>query len=340
MGANNIRSGRNSEISNAETDKDLIVIGRQSSVETSKVKGNLVIVGEDAVVESSSVDENVLAFGQTATISSTTAKAVAAMGNAVSVSGTFDNLAIHANLAYIDATVTGNVAIAADVVEFGPNARINGTLYMTGTNEPAMQEGAIVSNIEVVNSIDDYLMTIIRPTVEEFISTLLIDLAVLNFFGALIIALLAEWLFRRQTLGAANLIRKRKGATIGSGVVGAIAIPIVVILLIFLGMTLHVAEGVAFGALSLSAVATGFMGASLFKLAFKNMGRFKCALAGGAILGAASAIPILGIIVHVVAFVYLLGYVLQSIYLNMHDDPTTSDAPTAGKEGDAKSIMA
>ena len=61
------------------------------------------------------------------------------------------------------------------------------------------------------------------------------------------------------------------------------------------------------------------MGASLFKLVFPRLGRFKCALAGGAIVGVASAVPLLGILVHLVAFVYMLGYVLQSIYLGMRE---------------------
>ena len=52
------------------------------------------------------------------------------------------------------------------------------------------------------------------------------------------------------------------------------------------------------------------------------------ALAGGAIVGVASAIPLLGSLVRAVAVVYMVGYVLQSIYLGMREP-----APTDKLEG-------
>ena len=176
----------------------------------------------------------------------------------------------------------------------------------------------------------------VNASLNELVSTLQVVLAVLGFFGTLVTALLAEWLFRRQTLGAAEMIRERTGATIGSGVIGAIAIPLLAILLTCLAVTLPVAGGVVFGALSLSSVAAGFMGASLFKLVFKKMGRFKCALAGGAIVGVAGAIPYLGVFVSAVAFIYLLGYVLQSIYLGMRNPSSASEAAVAEAQPDGE----
>ena len=170
-------------------------------------------------------------------------------------------------------------------------------------------------------------------TLGNVVSTLLVIIAILGFIGTIVTAVLAEWLFRRHTSGAAKMIRERTGATIGSGVIGAIVAPLLVFLLVCLGITLPVAGGVAFAAFSISAVATGFMGASLFKLAFKNMGRFKCALAGGAIMGALGAIPYLGGIVSTLAFMYLLGYILQNIYLSMQDPSPDPAAITPGQEG-------
>ena len=95
-----------------------------------------------------------------------------------------------------------------------------------------------------------------------------IFIVILSILGTLIVAVLAEWLFRRQTAGAAAMIKERTGALIGTGIVGAIAAPIAVILLICFGITLPVAGGVAFALFAITAVANGFAGASLFKLVF------------------------------------------------------------------------
>ena len=115
------------------------------------------------------------------------------------------------------------------------------------------------------------------------------------------------------------MIRTRTGATIGTGVVGALVAPIVIIILCCLFITLPVAGALTLALLAMSIVAGGFAGASLFKLAFPNLGRFKVALIGGAIMGVASAIPFLGTLVSVVAFMYFLGYVLQTIFLSLRD---------------------
>lgn len=346
MRTNNIRLGNNLDISNEEASNSLIAIARQSSVKGTTAKGNLLVAGADVAIEESSADQAILTLGQTLAINNTTAKAIAAVGNVVSVSGTYNSLVVYADTAYIDGTVNGDIAVDADNVEIGPNARIEGTLYVSRSKEPVVSEDAEVSDIQVVNSVDDYIMAVISPMISEFVTGLLINLAILSFFGALIIALLAEWLLPRQTAGAVEMVRKRKRATIGSGAIGAIAIPLLVILLAFLGITLPVAQGVTFAALSLSTAATGFMGASVFRLVFKNMGRFKSALAGGVIMGAASAIPLFGIVVQIVAFIYLLGYVLQSIYLNMRHPSPASEASeekqaeaseeSSAEEGEAK----
>ena len=191
----------------------------------------------------------------------------------------------------------------------------------------------VLSELPALYQQAEALVNELNVALTECASQLSILLTIVGFCGAFITAVLVEWLFRRQTAGAAKMIRERTGATIGSGVIGAIAIPLLVVLLSCLGVTLPVAGSLAFAALSLSTAATGFMGASLFKLAFKNMGRYKCALLGGVIMGVAGVIPYLGIVVQVAAFIYLLGYVLQSIRQNMKDPSSTPEVSATEEEG-------
>ena len=150
---------------------------------------------------------------------------------------------------------------------------------------------------------------------------------VMSILGTLVIAVLAEWLFGRHTAAAAAMIRTRTGATIGSGVVGALVAPIVIIILCCLVITLPVAGALTLALLAMTVVAEGFMGASVFKLAFPKLGRFPTALAGGAIMGVASAIPFLGALVSAAAFMYFLGYVLQTIFLSLRKPAPSTAMP-------------
>ena len=224
----------------------------------------------------------------------------------------------------------------------GMSEEFMGRLFQSFEREGSATEtgksGAKVGKVEFTQSEDRSATAGGASTVAAFGNgmielweTLAVFLAIMSILGTLVVAVLAEWLFRRQTAGAAEMIRTRTGATIGSGIIGALVAPLAVILLIVFGITLPVAGGVAFTLFAMTSVATGFVGASLFKLAFKKLGRFQCALAGGAIMGVASAIPFLGSIVGALSFMYLLGYVLQSIYLGMRE-PAPGSAPTIAAE--------
>ena len=223
--------------------------------------------------------------------------------------------------------------------------RINSLQFLAdaGVIEPQAEgegegEGADGTLVEIALTLIVFIavMGIVAAVLSEFASVFFIYMAVLGFFGAILTAVLSEWLFRRQTSDAARMITKRTFPTIGSGVIGTLVIPLLVLLFVCLGVTLPLAGAITFGSLAMSSIATGFMGASVFRLAFKKLGRFKCALAGGAIMGLASAIPYLGSVVSIAAFMYLLGYILQSIYLSMQDSSPALDAAATVQEAAAE----
>jgi hypothetical protein len=92
-------------------------------------------------------------------------------------------------------------------------------------------------------------------------------------------------------------------------------------------MRKNIFSGAAVAAALMALVGCGFMGASVSKLAFPSLGRYVCALLGGAVVGLLRAIPYLGTLVALVAYVYLLGYVLQTIYLGLHKEGPATGAP-------------
>lgn len=320
MGNDYVWFGRDLELSNVSIGNDLIAAGQVVNVKNCSVMGDFRIAAQDVEIKDSSAFENITAAGETVIIRNTDANAVALAGKAAAFSGACEELVVYAETVYIDGTVYGDVVVGANSVEIGTNARIMGTLHVSAPSDPVMQRGAEVADVEYTKSEGSAASTAeIESAVSELASTFMIFMIVMSIIGTLVVAVLAEWLFRRQTAGAAEMIRTRTGAHIGTGIVGALVAPLAVIILLCLGITIPVAGGIAFALFAMTCVATGFAGASLFKLAFPKLGRFKCALAGGAIMGVAGAIPILGSIVGVLAFMYLLGYVLQSIYLGMRD---------------------
>ncbi|MBQ9004115.1 MAG: polymer-forming cytoskeletal protein [Eggerthellaceae bacterium] len=301
-------------------ENDVLAAGRSVELRDCEVSGSVRVAAQDIEIDGLDVSENVTVAGESITIGSTKAKAVAVAGKRAVVGGSCESLVVYASDVFINGEVEGDVVVGANSVEIGPDARIKGTLHVNAPSEPVMQRGAEVADVEFEKS-DEAAPTVpVGDVLGGFSSTLVVVMGIVGIIGTLIVAVLAEWLFRRHTAAAADMIRARTGAFIGTGIVGAIVAPLAIIILCVLVITLPVAGALTLALLAMTVVAGGFAGASLFKLAFPKLGRFACALAGGAIVGVAGAIPILGRIVQAAAFMYFLGYVLQSIYLNTRTD--------------------
>lgn len=334
MGNDYVWFGRDLELGGHTIDNDLLAAGQIVRITNCKTGGSIRAAAQEIDVTGSTATENITLAAEHVTIENSTANSVAAVGRAVSFSGKCKELTAYAEKVFIDGTIEGDVAVGATSVEIGTNARIKGTLHVSAASDPVMQRGAEVGDVvykhsENAGSVGGTTASFseIESAMSELSSMLLIMMAIIGAIATLIIAVLAEWLFKRQTADAAEMIRTRTGATIGTGIIAAIVAPIAIILLFCLVLTAPVALALTLALLAMTCVAGGFAGASLFKLAFPKLGRFKCALIGGAIVGIASAIPVLGYIVDVVAFMYLLGYVLQSIFLGMRKTAPVNPAP-------------
>lgn len=332
MGNDYVWFGNNLVLKDVMINNDLIAAGQTASIQGVTTLGDMRVAGKDITITDSMAYENITVGGETVIVKGVDANAVILAGKTVSFDGTCSDLSIFASDVFIDGTVHGDVVVGSSNVVVGTNARITGTLYVSAPQDPVMERGAEVANVEYTKTDSGTSVSPDQVTevAESLVSTLSIVLIVLGILGTLIIAVLAEWLFKRHTAAAAELIRTRTGAFIGTGIIGAIAAPIVVVILCCLVVTLPVAGVLTLALLAMTFAAGGFAGASLFKLAFPRLGRFKCALIGGAIMGVASVIPVLGSIVGALAFMYFLGYVLQSIFLGIRKDKPVGPAPVGG----------
>lgn len=326
MGNDYVWFGNELKLSSAIVDNDLIAAGRTINVVDTMVAGDMRLAAENISIKDSYTGENITAAGENVTVRDCDSTAVVLAGRSVTFSGYCEELSAYAETVFIDGVVEGDVVVGATSVEIGSNARIEGTLYVSAQSEPVVQNGAEAGDIKYTH-VETASTADAEGALAAFTVSFGIFAAIIGILGTFVIALLAEWLFRRHTAAAAEMIRTRTGATIATGVVGALLAPVAVVILFFLGVTMPVAVGISLAMFAMTAVAGGFMGASLFKLAFPSLGRFKSAMIGGAIMGVASAIPFVGSIVGAAAFMYFLGYVLQSIFLGMRDASPAAPAP-------------
>lgn len=329
MGNDYIWFGDQLNLKDAAIDNDIIAAGQNIRLDNCNAFGDIRIAGQHISIADTYAIQNITVAGQSVSFSNSRGTAIAAACSDFSFGGSCDSLTVYASNVFINGAIDGDVTVGASNVTIGPDARIKGTLHVDAPQEPVMQNGSEVADVKFTKSEKSSSSVEIGEALTGLAASFAIFFAVIGIIATLLIALLAELLFKRHTAAAAEMIRTRTGATIGTGIVGAIVAPIVVIILCCLVITLPVAGALTLALFAMTLVSGGFAGASLFKLAFPKLGRIPCALAGGAIVGVLGIVPILGSIVGTAAFMYFLGYVLQSIFLNTRKETPAAPTPIA-----------
>lgn len=303
---------------------DILAAGQSIAVSSCTVSGSIRAAAEDIAIRGADVAHSITLAAKDATVSDTTAQAVAIAAGDASFSGECNALYICAEHAVIDGTVHGDVVVNADSVRLGPNARIEGAVRGSAGDQPEIASSAQHGALELsIHTRDD------KPEPAfNAVSTLLA--AVYSALACLVTAAAAEWLARKHTANAAQLAKTRTGYLVASGIIGAIAAPVAVIILCCLVITLPLAGAATFSLIALTIVSGGFTAAALGKLAFKNLGRFPAAIAMGAILGAACALPYVGKPIAAACFMFALGYSIQNAFLGLTNRNEGAPTPQTG----------
>lgn len=303
---------------------DILAAGQSIAVSSCTVSGSIRAAAEDIAIRGADVAHSITLVAKDATVSDTTAQAVAIAAGDASFSGECDALYICAEHAVIDGTVHGDVVVNADSVRLGPNARIEGAVRGSAGDQPEIASSAQHGALELsIHTQDDKP----EPALDA-VSTLLA--AVYSALACLVTAAAAEWLARKHTANAAQLAKTRTGYLVASGIIGAVAAPVAVIILCCLVITLPIAGAATFSLIALTIVSGGFTAAALGKLAFKNLGRFPAAIAMGAILGAACALPYVGKPIAAACFIFALGYSIQNAFLGLTNRNGGAPTPQTG----------
>ena len=118
-----------------------------------------------------------------------------------------------------------------------------------------------------------------------------------------------------------------------SGLLGTIAIVPAVLLLIISIAGLSLAGALMCGVIGIALVSSAFAGCAISRMVGHNQNRYAMAAIGGVIAGALTGLPLVGGFISGVAFVFMLGYIIQIIWRNAHLKPqqpvNTPELPTA-----------
>lgn len=309
-------AGRSFDTSGISVGGDIIAAGQNIVIGNCSVGGSIRTASQAVRIADTSIENNITAAGQTITVSAGTTCAGAYLAGAdIVFAGDASTLDASGQRVTLSGHIDGDATVNAQNVTVTDDAVITGTLTVHASSEPEVASGATVGNLDFQKTVDENEL----ESAEK--SASIVGAVGGGFYLVIVfclIAIMLSWLLPRAVEGSSTMVRKRTAPMLLTGFVGMIAaIPALIILLIV--APLSAALGLALGAVYF--VAAPFAGASIARLAFPRWNRIGSAALGGAVFGLACAIPILQVIVVIGSFIYLLGYLLQCLYLGMQRTP-------------------
>lgn len=327
-------AGRTLDLGNGNVGGDIIAAGQGIDIDSATVGGNVRTASENVSITGTAVSGDMTSAGRDLKVGKGTTCAGAYLAGAtIEFAGNAKALYAAAQTVTISGTVEGDVRIDAGNVMVTDGAVITGTLTVHSSTQPQVASGAKVGALDFQKTASDKAG---EKTSSPFDVGALVYLAIV--FAA--IAVIMVWALRRAVDGAGEMVRTRPAPMLLTGFIAIVAvIPVIVILLLVapLAGSVLCAYGMVFFA------AAPFAGASVARLVLPRWNRFGSAALGGAVAGVLAAVPFVQAVFVFAAFMYLLGYALQCIYLDMRGDAAdmhspdaaSADIPAAAKRSDA-----
>lgn len=317
-------AGQSLNLDDASIGRDIIAAGESLSIRDCTVGGAVRLAARTIDISKTAIDGSVTVAGQHVVLNTgSTANCFYAMGETVALRGSTKSAALAGDTVTIDGTVEGDVEVWADKLVLGKNARITGTVNAHVSEDPERAAGAEVGSLKI------------DRTENEDTSTLndIVGGIVAAALSTCFVALLLELVFPRATASAAGMLHQRPTPLWVSGLLGTIAIVPAVLLLIISIAGLSLAGALLCGVIGIALVSSAFAGCAIARMVGHNQNRYAMAAVGGIAAGVLTAIPLVGDFISGVAFVFMLGYVIQTIWRNAHLKPqqpaNTPELPTA-----------
>ena len=318
-------AGQALNLDDASIDRDIIAAGDTLSIRDCTVGGAVRLAARTIDIAKTTVNGSVTVAGQHVVLNSdSAANCFYAMGETVALRGSAKSAALAGDTVTIDGTVEGDVEVWADKLVLGKNARITGTVNAHVSEDPERAAGAEVGALKIDRTENESAATTANNIIGGIVAAAL---------STCFVALLLELVFPRATASAAGMLHQRPTPLWVSGLLGTIAVVPAVLLLIISIAGLSLAGTLLCGVIGIALVSSAFAGCAIARMVGHSQNRYAMAAVGGIAAGALTAIPLVGDFISGVAFVFMLGYIIQIIWRNAPLKPqqaaNTPGLPTA-----------
>ena len=305
-------AGQSLNLDDISIDRDIIAAGDTLSIRDCTVGGAIRLAARTIDIAKTTVDGSVTVVGQHVVLNSdSTANCFYAIGETVALRGSTKSAALAGDTVTIDGTVEGDVEVWADKLILGKNARITGTVNAHVSEDPERAAGAEVGALKIDRTENED-----TSTVNDVIGGI-----VAAALSTCFVALLLELVFPRATASAAGMLHQRPMPLWVSGLLGTIAIVPAVLLLIISIAGLSLAGALMCDVIGIALVSSAFAGCAIARTVGHSQNRYAMAAVGGVIAGTLTGLPLVGGFISGVAFVFMLGYIIQIIWRNAHLKP-------------------
>lgn len=305
-------AGQSLNLDDASIGRDIIAAGESLSIRDCTVGGAIRLAARTIDISKTAIDGSVTVAGQHVVLNTgSAANCFYAVGETVALRGSAKSAALAGDTVTIDGTVEGDVEVWADKLILGKNARITGTVNAHVSEDPERAAGAEVGALKIDRTENEDTSTI-NDVIGGIVAAAL---------STCFVALLLELVFPRATASAAGMLHQRPTPLWVSGLLGTITIVPAVLLLIISIAGLSLAGTLLCGVIGIALVSTAFAGCAIARMVGHNQNRYAMAAVGGIAAGALTGLPLIGDFVSGVAFVFMLGYVIQIIWRNARLKP-------------------
>ena len=306
-------AGQSLNLDDASIGRDIIAAGESLSIRDCTVGGAVRLAARTIDISKTAIGGSVTVAGQHVVLNTgSTANCFYAMGETVALRGSAKSAALAGDTVTIDGTVEGDVEVWADKLILGKNAHTTGTVNAHVSEDPERAAGAEVGALKIDRTENESAATTVNDIVGGIVAAAL---------STCFVALLLELAFPRATASAAGMLHQRPTPLWVSGLLGTIAIVPAVLLLIISIAGLSLAGTLLCGVIGIALVSTAFAGCAIARMVGHNQNRYAMAAVGGIAAGALTGLPLIGDFVSGVAFVFMLGYVIQIIWRNARLKP-------------------
>lgn len=301
-------------LQDAQVGRSFIGFGYEIELMNSTIGDSCRVASQSVSLMNMTVDNNITIATRLLEISgNTTSNAVYAAAQIIDLGGTTNEAALAAQTVTISGTVHGNVVVSAENVTVKSGAVIDGELKVYSGNEPVIEDGATVGNVDYDRIITQDEK---EPTLGEKILDFVVDIL---YWSAvtLILGMLITVFASRQVEESAFNLRHRTAVLAITGIGTALLWPVISFLLLFAYVTVPI----TFMLLGLYAliisISIPFTAVVLARLVLPDLNKWLSALIGTLVLGVLSRLPFVGILVTIVCSVITFGAIAILLFYSM-----------------------